>query len=312
MSEPTGHVCPECAAPRVPDGTPSCPCGPRVSEALKDARTAEAAAAEDFDPLRIRPYIELAADEDSVRTNQPPGDVPAVALPAALNAPEPDRPAADEAPAPDRRPRSGRRTLLIVAGSAAAALAAVVTVGVLSYDAPERKGALPDDLRAGVPGTSVNGGAEPSASAGTASTGPSAPVSGSAPPSGSGREASPSASGGTASAPPSASATRPAPSASAGTSGGPAGAPDDDPGDDGPAVAPAPVLRLGDKGPAVTELQQRLDEAGFYLGEADGAYDRELQAAVARYQLVRLIPDDRSGEYGPRTRERLESETEEP
>ncbi|KES04802.1 hypothetical protein BU52_23515 [Streptomyces toyocaensis] len=59
MEEPNGHPCPECGAPRNSDSTPSCVCTLRASDALRDARTAEAAAAEDFDPLRIRPYVEL-------------------------------------------------------------------------------------------------------------------------------------------------------------------------------------------------------------------------------------------------------------
>ncbi|MDW8810429.1 peptidoglycan-binding protein, partial [Streptomyces scabiei] len=59
MSEPTSHICPECSTPRASDGTPSCACGRRASEALLETRTAEVAAAEDFDPLRIRPYVEL-------------------------------------------------------------------------------------------------------------------------------------------------------------------------------------------------------------------------------------------------------------
>jgi hypothetical protein len=59
VSEPTSHICPECSTPRASDGTPSCACGRRASEALLETRTAEAAAAEDFDPLRIRPYVEL-------------------------------------------------------------------------------------------------------------------------------------------------------------------------------------------------------------------------------------------------------------
>ncbi|WP_256096339.1 peptidoglycan-binding protein [Streptomyces sp. LUP30] len=57
-----GLPCPECGALRAADNTPSCACAQRASEALRDTRTAEAAAAEDFDPLRIRPYVEL---EDS-------------------------------------------------------------------------------------------------------------------------------------------------------------------------------------------------------------------------------------------------------
>lgn len=45
------------------DNTPSCDCRQRASEALLHTRTAEAAAAEDFDPLRIRPYVELEGAE---------------------------------------------------------------------------------------------------------------------------------------------------------------------------------------------------------------------------------------------------------
>ncbi|MEU9857518.1 peptidoglycan-binding domain-containing protein [Streptomyces sp. NPDC047974] len=45
----TGHACPDCG-----DRRPGCAC----------ARTAEAAAAEDFDPLRIRPYVTLDAPDD--------------------------------------------------------------------------------------------------------------------------------------------------------------------------------------------------------------------------------------------------------
>ncbi|MDQ0683495.1 hypothetical protein QFZ56_002458 [Streptomyces achromogenes] len=58
-TERQGLPCPECGALRAPDNTPSCACARRVSDALRDTRTAEAAAAEDFDPLRIRPYVEL-------------------------------------------------------------------------------------------------------------------------------------------------------------------------------------------------------------------------------------------------------------
>ena len=60
MEQPNGNPCPECGAPRNSDNTPSCACTIRASDALRDARTAEAAAAEDFDPLRMRPdFVEL-------------------------------------------------------------------------------------------------------------------------------------------------------------------------------------------------------------------------------------------------------------
>ena len=66
MTEPTGHVCPECAAYRAQDGTPSCACARArtASDALRDKRAAQAAAAaEDFNPLRIRPYVELGPED---------------------------------------------------------------------------------------------------------------------------------------------------------------------------------------------------------------------------------------------------------
>ncbi|MER7051422.1 peptidoglycan-binding protein [Streptomyces sp. NPDC000351] len=63
QERPQGHSCPECGTPRKADNTPSCACGLRAADALRDARTAQAAAAEDFDPLRIRPYVELDGSE---------------------------------------------------------------------------------------------------------------------------------------------------------------------------------------------------------------------------------------------------------
>ncbi|MGY3683055.1 peptidoglycan-binding domain-containing protein [Streptomyces sp. TE33382] len=73
----TGHMCPECGrrrvgrepvAGQVPDarggGPDACACGagaaPRTGEERRAARAAETAAAEDFDPLRIRPYVTLS------------------------------------------------------------------------------------------------------------------------------------------------------------------------------------------------------------------------------------------------------------
>ncbi|MCX4969058.1 peptidoglycan-binding protein [Streptomyces sp. NBC_00654] len=74
----TGHMCPECGrrrvgrdpvagqAPDAPVGGPdACACGaaaPLTGEERRAARAAETAAAEDFDPLRIRPYVTLSGD----------------------------------------------------------------------------------------------------------------------------------------------------------------------------------------------------------------------------------------------------------
>ncbi|WP_326677036.1 peptidoglycan-binding domain-containing protein [Streptomyces sp. NBC_01237] len=75
----TGHACPECGrglagqqpvtgqAPPGPRGGPDgCVCGAGAArltgEERRAARAAETAAAEDFDPLRIRPYVQLGGD----------------------------------------------------------------------------------------------------------------------------------------------------------------------------------------------------------------------------------------------------------
>ncbi|MFE1023483.1 peptidoglycan-binding protein [Streptomyces sp. NPDC058818] len=79
QERPRGHSCPECGTPREADNTPACVCGSRASDALRDARTAQAAAAEDFDPLRIRPYVELDGGAGEPGTPETPGARGAVA-----------------------------------------------------------------------------------------------------------------------------------------------------------------------------------------------------------------------------------------
>ncbi|TXS44158.1 peptidoglycan-binding protein, partial [Streptomyces sp. uw30] len=73
-----------------------------------------------------------------------------------------------------------------------------------------------------------------------------------------------------------------------------------------------PVLRLGDQGPEVTELQLRLRQIGLYAADVDGDYDRRVESAVGTYQLTRVILSDESGVYGGATRTSLESETSQP
>ncbi|MEU2714854.1 peptidoglycan-binding protein [Streptomyces sp. NPDC007205] len=82
---PEGRMCPcpECGAPRQPDHSPTCDCTERAAETLRETRSAEAAAAEDFDPLRIRPYVEVEGARTAPGTpGVPPGPetqpVPAV------------------------------------------------------------------------------------------------------------------------------------------------------------------------------------------------------------------------------------------
>jgi peptidoglycan hydrolase-like protein with peptidoglycan-binding domain len=106
---------------------------------------------------------------------------------------------------------------------------------------------------------------------------------------------------------PSASAT---PSPSATTAGATASASTDSGNDD--SQGDAQVLRPGDEGSGVTELQLRLRQLGLYHGRTSGYYDYRVENAVRSYQFARGITQDEYGVYGPATRARLESETSEP
>ncbi|MET9370589.1 peptidoglycan-binding domain-containing protein [Streptomyces griseoflavus] len=368
MEQPNGNPCPECGAPRNRDNTPSCACTRRASDALRDARTAEAAAAEDFDPLRIRPYVELdggsgrstpdgaeerpeaagaaapgsgpapgAPDETMpLRAVPPEAAVPggtdaASALPTPLG-PATTRPSATDlnlfdgtqpiarvpdghapdAHAPDdgggAPPRRRRRGALLAVGGAVVLVvgAAGWASGMFSYETPSRDGAAPREVRASVPdASSEEPSEEPTAGASTAS-----PTSSASP------SASPSASASTSASPsPSASSTSPTPTAPAEPSATPtsaspsAGAPQES-GEDDPAGS-APVLRRGDRGPEVTELQQRLNQLYLYNDDINGQFNRRVEDALRNYQWSRGIRED-LGVYGPQTRSRLETETREP
>ncbi|MEU6379122.1 peptidoglycan-binding protein [Streptomyces sp. NPDC046909] len=319
MSEQAGPVCPECGTPRAVDGTPACTCARRASDAHRAGRTSEAAAAEDFDPVRIRPFVEVGDDADAasdpaaeltggVRESPSPHPVPDAPVPGDTDEPDTDEPDTDEPelgpPAPDRRPadsaRQRRRRTLLTAGLGAAGvvvLTGCLVGGLFWYDSPERDGSLSGGVRAGLPDeqppdtaslspatAQTASPAQPSPSAtvsaeASATAGP-ATSTGSTTPTATGSGAIPTATGGA-----------PQPSSSGGQ---------------------APVLRPGDKGPEVTELQLRLRQVGFYSGEADGTYDSQVESAVRGYQVTRVVLDDESGVYGPATREALESETSEP
>lgn len=297
MSEPPVLVCPECGAPRAADGTPSCACAHRAAEAHLESRTAEAAAAEDFDPVRIRPFVavgeEPADSEGDLERPSLTGDLAAMGDPLPTPVAEP---AVEEAPVVAAPGPRNRRTV-IVAG-AGAAVAVLVTGGfvggLFSYTSPARDGSMAGGVRAGVPE------GQPSSSGpSTISPSPTATSVSSAPPT-----SSPSATT-DAGASPSGTVT-------------PVGAPSSvaasvtaAPGPTSSNGAP-PVLRYGDHGPEVVELQLRLKQVGLYSGEADGDFDRTVESAVSTYQVTRVVFQDESGVYGKATRASLESETTEP
>ncbi|MDN3020528.1 peptidoglycan-binding domain-containing protein [Streptomyces sp. S.PB5] len=338
MADSSGHLCPECGAPRGADNTPSCGCTQRASDALRDARTAEAAAAEDFDPLRIRPYVELEGEsaapgsapgagaeaapsgpraaEETMPLRAVPAELPTPLAPSAsapsttdlslfdgAKPPDGDKPLDAHADSPRRRPR--RMLLVGAAGGLAAVIAAAgLASGFFSYDTPTRDSALPEKARASVPDTTPSAASvSPSPSATSQRPTPTAPA---APPS-TVPPVSPTPSPSVSKASPSASrstapSTAPATSAASATADGSAGSRESTP----------PVLSRGSSGEEVVELELRLTQLGLYTRKAGGHYNEAVEDAVTRYQWARGIPVEEYGVYDLVTRERLEAETQEP
>lgn len=324
MTEPTGLTCPECGAPRGPDNTPSCDCTRRAADALRDTRTAEAAAAEDFDPLRIRPYVEVTGAPEDEMTRGGPGATSAQAAepqpgPAEAAEPGPDptggaggagEPRGVAPLLPGREPpegagaesgevpagrarRGSRRTVLVASAGVVVVAAAGVASGLLSYHAPSRD-RVAQEVRQSVP--EVTAAATSSAPASPAPRHTAAPRT--APP-----------------VEPTPSPTLSSPSPSPTVSRGPTHPASPSPSTGSPKAAPTgrpPVLRLGDEGPEVTELQLRLKQLNLYADQVTGVYTRPVQDAVRNYQWARGILSDDLGVYGPATRASLEAETSPP
>ncbi|MFD6291091.1 peptidoglycan-binding protein [Streptomyces sp. NPDC060205] len=244
---------------------------------------------------------------------QGPDDRATIAIPLQRTPPD-DFPAAPAAPADghdgyddpadssDAPGNTGRRRRFVLVGAGATAVvvaAAGFASGLFSYESPSRDGAAPDDIRASVPDTAVDEPSPSDSGSPSASESASASASASESPSPSASE-SPSASA----APSRTTATTRAPSPENSVS---TSQPAADPTDKaGPAV-----LRRGDEGPEVTELQLRLKQLALYVGDADGDYDNRTENAVRNYQFTRGL-DEEQGVYTEETRTHLESETTKP
>ena len=241
-------------------------------------------------PAATRPS---ATDLDLFDRTQPIARVPDVAAPESP----------DEVP-PGRRRRG---VLFAVAGAVVLVVgAAGWASGVFSYETPSRNDSAPEEVREGVPDPSSEApSAEPTGGASdiapTASASPSGSPSTSASPSAT--APSPTAS----SALPTASDRAAEPSPTGPASSAPVEAPGyEDGGDDGDDTPP--VLRRGDRGGEVVELQQRLKRVFLYHDELHGQFNRRVEEAVRTYQWTRGIREE-MGVYGPQTRARLEAET---
>ncbi|MFF2644034.1 peptidoglycan-binding protein [Streptomyces niveus] len=310
----TGQLCPECGTPRDAYGRPGagCDCSERAA----------IAAAEDFHPLRIRPYVALKEPDGATPSTPPPSLLPPpydegggegdrsegadpaetmrLSLPG-LRTAKPGAAAAD----PERT--RGRRRFARVALTAAAVVAVIGAAsfagGLFTGDGGGDEAT--SDLNSGLPTASAR--PDPSAPSATSASapGPAAPsttVSGSAKGTGT---ASASASKPATDGPPSPN-TRPA---APGTPSAPASASDGTRTTQGPEAGSGATLRRGDSGAEVEELQRRLSEIWLYNDDYDGRFGERVEAAVRVYQSYKSIEGDQSGAYGPNTRRALEAET---
>jgi hypothetical protein len=310
----TGRLCPECATPRDTEGRagPGCACAERAAEAVRaereTEREAEVAAAEDLDPLRVRPYVALrnvvesgpAPDGGTVPLPLQLPLPPPLPLPLPLPPPDAMDPGPHDEPAtldpvdltPVRHPRRRRshKGLMVAAAAVTVAGTAAFAGGLFAGD-DEREKALPDR------GTSA-----PTVSAlpdtPTSSPSGSASADASASPSGTASAGQPSASTSADSSAP-ATPSAPPPSTAQATSSV----------SEAPQAQGSGTLRSGDSGPQVVELQQRLAKVLLYAGPLDGQYGQSVEDAVRSYQDSRNVKGDPKGVYGPKTRRTLEAET---
>ncbi|MEU4995001.1 peptidoglycan-binding domain-containing protein [Streptomyces sp. NPDC021622] len=285
------QTCPRCGTGREAGSAPACGCAERAGDAGREARSAEAAAAEDFDPLRIRPYVTLpepaaGATEPMPVVAPPVGDAPRSADVGlfASRAPEGDLPPPEVSYGAydEPEPRRGRRAWYAGVGAAVAVVTlAVLAAGVFSSDdEPRRDRALPDAPTSAVDVPS--GSARPSGSASASASRSAAP--------------SPSRTS-------SAAASTPAPSATRSTARATGSV-------EPKAPASGQVLRRGDRGAEVVDLQERLQQLSLYEGEAHGNFNAPVASALTRFQVARDTADaDGEGVYGAATRAALEAET---
>ena len=61
--------------------------------------------------------------------------------------------------------------------------------------------------------------------------------------------------------------------------------------------AEAAALRQGDRGEQVQWIQERLEDLGYEVGEADGVFGEETRQAIVQFQLSRGL--DADGVVGP-------------
>ncbi|WP_051696284.1 peptidoglycan-binding domain-containing protein [Streptomyces sp. NRRL S-244] len=235
----------------------------------------ESAGAPD-DRLFVRPYVAPSGRPSRATTPAWPHTGP---VPVSFRAPEPRRDD-DPEPAGSGRERGSRVPLVASALFALALAAAGGTVFLLSGPDPEPRRAVKAPelsvpvLPARSPGAGADAGPSPEGS--VRASAPSAAASASAPGPGPG-----------AAGPSAGQTSKPAPP---GVPSGP------------PSSGASGTLRMGDRGPEVRALQERLYEQGFTYVSVTGEYDSQTKRGVAQLQRDRDIKGDQPGVYGPATR----------
>ncbi|CAM5372745.1 hypothetical protein GCM10010329_15290 [Streptomyces spiroverticillatus] len=306
-----GHLCPEFGTERAaPDesrpgaGAASCDCARRATEAHHAERTAQAADAEDFNPLRIRPYVNLSEPSETAAQHTPAPLPPHRPVEPPLAPAEQTMPLRPVPPAePDGptqpAPRARRRGPILLTAAATLAVLAGTAFAVGVFDpAPEDTRALPGGIS--TTPTSVTE-ATPSPTPSRTASATAAPTRKTLPtPTRASRSAAPTRKATTA--PP----KQPKPPEPTPTQNTP------EPPEPPESESPTGTLAQGSTGPEVTELQDRLSQLGLYSGPADGRYTGRVTQSVSRFQEYMRIEDEPEGVYGPRTREALEGWTNEP
>ncbi|MEW1659375.1 peptidoglycan-binding protein [Streptomyces sp. NPDC093707] len=330
-------TCPHCFAPVRGDGRPTCLCA--------------AAEAEDFDPLRVRPYVSLreqpGAWDDGEEAGGAAGE--AGALPGGgRERPDDlgDLPGVDAAVYRVPRPWGPVSEPLVSSTVPLGPAPEGAAIGAAPYGAGTGGAAAGPETGAR-PGTSAPTGRRRTRSAvlavtGTAAIAAALAIGTWALPDGGRDRAAPPDRGSTAptSAAPTAGPTTPAPASdrpapttsrakrSPGASpvpyrprvpaprspvraSGSVAVPSGDASPSAPPSGPI-VLREGAGGPEVAELQERLRQMALYTGAADGRYGTAVREAVARYQRTYGVHGDPVGVYGPATRASLEAHTAQP
>ncbi|WP_051885826.1 peptidoglycan-binding domain-containing protein [Streptomyces hygroscopicus] len=328
----TAESCPHCFAPARANGRPGCACAAR-------AAASAATAGETDDQIRPRPYVTLSEestggpDPRDLRLFEEPGSPGSPGSPETGDAEETrvidrvggrpggeqtDGDADENAPGATRHRKSRRKAVIaVLAGAATVAVAGSLAIGtgLVGGETKDDGGGGASERTLADTSTSTSAPADaetPAEEAGASGApAPSAPphpsASGAARPSASASGAAPAA---TARPSASVSVTRSAAQPEPTTSSDPrdpTSAPPEPPEPTGP-----PVLREGDSGPEVVELQKRLGQLLLYIGVSDGKYDDGVRNAVSNYQSQHDVTDDPDGVYGENTRRDLESRTDEP